>query len=131
MLVNVVYKPALILAHPEEVVLLLNDPRFVHMNRAPALRQFRIRVKPLTSDTVFPLIITEVYVPLFVDLGEDLPHCGFMIPVSSTDEVVVRDIKLGPCLFKGTAYPVHICLDCLTRSLSGLNHLVAMFIRTR
>ena len=128
MFINVIYEPILVLAHREEVVLLPDKLWFTHMNRALIVYQFGICIKPLTSDTVFSLIVTEIYIPFCINLREDFPDCVLMVLIGGAHKIVIGNIELGPGILKGFTDPVHVCPDCLTRFFSCLYYLVTMFI---
>ncbi len=69
MIVDIINQLLLILAHPEEIVLLRDDTQLLLVLRAlSSLIQFLLRIKPLTADAIVAAVFIEVYVSVIINL---------------------------------------------------------------
>src|SRR5512139_392699 len=103
MALDVVDEPLLVLAHPEEVVLLLTEDWRPVVLRALAVHEFSLDVKALAADTVESVVGAEVDVPGVVDLLEDVAHHRFVGLVGGPDEGVIADPEFRPRVPEETA----------------------------
>ena len=92
MLINVLDQSVRILAHTEEVSLLLGRLYHAAAVRALAVHQLGLRPERLTGSTVHSLIGPLVNISLIVETLEDLLYLLLMILIGSTDELIIRNI---------------------------------------
>ena len=92
MLINVLDQSVRILAHTEEVSLLLG--RFYHTAAVRALAVYQLGLRPerLTGSTVHSLIGPLVNITLIIETFEYLLYLLLMILIGSTDELIIRNI---------------------------------------
>ena len=95
-LVVVLHEAVCVLAHAEEVRLLLGG---VHLSAAVgALAVFELRGRPkgLARGAVHPLVRPFIDIPLLVQLAEDGLHLRLVVGVGGADELVVGDVHQVP-----------------------------------
>ena len=96
MLLDVVDQPVLIFAHPEEVILLLDELGFLLMIRAFSIYQFPLGIEAFTPEAIVPAVFPEVEVSVLMDFPEDELNYVLVFFVGGSNEVVVGDVQLGP-----------------------------------
>ena len=92
MLINVLDQSVRILAHTEEVSLLLRRLYHTAAVRALAVYQLGLRPERLTGSTVHSLIGSLVNITLIIETFEYLLYLLLMILIGSTDELIIRYI---------------------------------------
>ena len=104
---DMIDQPLLISAHPEKIIGLSNDFRYGLMIRAFTVHQLSIRIEPLASETVSPLVFAEINIARVVNCSGSAgpPRCG---RVRGPDEVVVPDVHIRPQGAELPADVVHV-----------------------
>src|SRR5205807_8390661 len=97
-LLDVPNQPVLVLRHPEEVVLLLEELEPGEVLRARAVDRLLLRVETLAADAVEPPVRTEVDLAPVVERLEDRLDDTLVPRLGGADEVVVRDAEPPPRL---------------------------------
>ena len=92
MLINIRNKLICILAHTEEVSLLLGRLYHTAAVRALAVYQLGLRPERLTGSTVHSFIGPLVNITLIIETFEYLLYLLLMILIGSTDELIIRNI---------------------------------------
>jgi len=95
-LLDVRDQPLLVLRHPEEVVLLLDEGERDLVVGALALDDLLVRVEPLAAEAVVAAVLAEVDLPRVVERLEDPLHHLLVPRLRGADEVVVRDAEAPP-----------------------------------
>ncbi len=119
-----------ILGKPEEICLLAH-----HLYRAPAIgaipvHQLGLCPERLTRCTVPSLVLTLVYISLFIHLSKNLLHYLLMLFIRGSYEFIIRYIHDLPQCFYPRYYFIYIFLGAYAFFLCYTLYLLAVFIRT-
>ena len=118
-----------ILAHAEEIVLLLDEGRHGQVVRTLAVHQFLVRIEPLAPETIMPAVLVEINVALVEHGLQHVAHAGLVPQVRGADELVVAHFQHRPKILEQLADGVGIGLGVLAIGFGGLHDLVAVLIR--
>ena len=105
--VDIVDEPLGVLAHLEEVGLLLGGAHFPAAVGALAVYKLALGPEALAGGAVQALVGALVDVPFVVQVFEDLLDFLLVVIVGGADEVVVRDVHQVELLFDDGGYLVH------------------------
>ena len=123
-------EPLLVFAHAEEVVALLPVFRLGLVVRAAAVDELLLHVKPLATDAVVPLVVSEIDVSRVIHLPQDPADIFHMVRVGGPDEVIVGHGQLRPEGAELGADLIGVCFRGDAGLLRGFRDLVAVFVRS-
>ena len=106
----VFHKPVGIFGKLKEISLFLCKVHLAAAVGAFAVFKLSLGPKGLAGGAVVPLIVTLVYVALFIELFKNLLHRLFMVIVGGADEFVVGNVEQLPEVLYSCHYLVHILL---------------------
>ena len=96
MLINIVNQSLGVLAHTEEISLLLGRLHRAAAVRALAVNQLRLCKKGFAGSDGYSLIISLVDISLIVELFENFLYLLLMVSICGADELVVGSIHQIP-----------------------------------
>src|SRR5207302_8161794 len=127
-LLDVPNQPVLVLRHPEEVVLLLEELEPGEVLGARAVDRLLLRVETLAADPVEPSVRAEVDLAPVVERLEDRLDDALVPRLGGADEVVVRDAEPPPRLAEDGRDRVGVRLGRDARLGRRLGDLVAVLV---
>ena len=128
--VDMLDQPVGVLAHTEEVGLLLSRLDRASTVGTLAVHQLGLREKGFAGSTVQPFIIAFIDIALIVQLLEDLLHLGLMVCVRGADELIIGGVHQIP---DPLDLPGHVIHEGLRRHPGRLRlqlDLLPMLVRT-
>ncbi len=131
MLLDIFDEPVLILAHPEEVVGLLDRLHRAVALGARALHQVLLRVKTLAGHAIHAIVFRAVNLTAVVQILQDFLHHNLVAVLGGADKVIVRDVQRLPEHLEADDGPVGLLLRSDPGGLRGLLNLLPMLIRAR
>ena len=126
--VDVINQAVCILAHFEEVCLLLCRLYLTATVRTLAVHQLGLRPEGLTGCTVQALIRALVDISLIVQFLKDFLHALLVILVCGADKIIIGCIDQIPDSLYLAGYLIHIFLRCNTGSLCLFLNLLTMLV---
>jgi len=123
-------EPLLVFAHAEEVVALLAVFRLGLVVRAAAVDELLLHVKPLATDAVVPLVVSEIDVSRVMHLPQNPADIFHMVRVGGPDEIIVGHGQLRPESAELGADLIGVCFRGDAGLLRGFCDLVAVFVRS-
>ena len=117
-----------ILAHLEEVGFFLCIHAFPAAVGALAVHQLTFGPEAFTGGAVLAHIFSLVNIALFIHLGEDLLHLGFVFRVSGADKAVVGSVHQIPNILDLPCHIVHIFLGSNAGSFRLLLNFLTVLI---
>ncbi len=123
-------QPFLIFAHTKKIVGFSDHFGLCEVIRALPVNQFPFRVKALTTNTIEPLIITEIDITIFLHPTKNQFNSFFVLGIRGANKIIIADIQPGPEVPEQLANPVHIFLWRLVGFLGGDGNLVSVLICT-
>ena len=131
MLVDVLNELRRVLAHAEEVGLLLSRLHLPAAVRALAVHQLGLREEGLAGRAVEALIVALIDVALVIEFLKNLLHLGLMVLVCGADELVVGGVHQIPDALNLSGDLIHKSLGAHPCGLGLLLDLLAVLVRTR
>ena len=129
-LLDVLHQAVGVLAHAEEVCLLLSVYTRAAAVRAAAVLQLALGPEGLTRLAVFALVRTLVNIALIIKLFEDLLHFFLMHRVGGADEFVIGGVHQIPDGLNLTGNLINVLLRRNAGCLGLLLNLLTMLVRT-
>ena len=130
MILNVLDQTRRILAHAEEIRLLLHRLQFTAADRALSIRPDLARcIECFALLTVHAIVVSLVDIALVIELLEDLLYLPLMVGIRRADELVIGDIDAVKLSLDFCRYLVNEFLRCQAGGLCLLLDLLTMFIR--
>ena len=129
-LLDVLHQAVGVLAHAEEVCLLLSVYTRAAAVRAAAVLQLAFGPEGLTRLAVFALVRTLVNIALIIQFFEDLLHFFLMHRVGGADEFVIGGVHQIPDGLNLTGNLINVLLRRNAGCLGLLLNLLTMLVRT-
>jgi hypothetical protein len=123
-------QPGLILAHPEEIVLLRDLTDRTKTVRALSLGEILLRPESFAGDTVPTLIIVLIDLPTIVKILEDLLNDLLVADFCCADEVIIGDSEPLPERLEAFDHFIAVSFWIHSPLLCCLLNLLTMFICT-
>ena len=130
MLIDILDQPGSVLAHAEEIRLLLGRFYLASAVRTLAVHQLGLTEKGLAGSAVQPLVISLIDIALVVKLLENLLHLGLMVLVRGADKLIIGSVHQIPNPLYLSSCLVHELLGSNTCCLSLFFNLLSMLVRT-
>ena len=125
---DVVQQPVLILAHAEEVVLLLHEFGSGLMIGTLAVHQFLLGQKALAAGAIVPAVLADVDFAAVVDTLQNFLYESHVVGIGGTDEAVGRHVEPRPQAAETAADLVHQRLRCGASGRRRSSDLVAVLV---
>ena len=130
MLIDILDQPGSVLAHAEEIRLLLGWFYLASAVRTLAVHQLGLGEKGLAGSAVQSLVISLIDITLVVKLLENLLHLGLMVLVRGADKLIIGSVHQIPNPLYLSCCLVHELLGSHTCCLSLFFNLLSMLVRT-
>ena len=130
MLIDILDQPGSVLAHAEEIRLLLGWFYLASAVRTLAVHQLGLGEKGLAGSAVQSLVISLIDIALVVKLLENLLHLGLMVLVRGADKLIIGCVHQIPNPLYLSCCLVHKLLGSHTCCLSLFFNLLSMLVRT-